>query len=314
MKIRDGVLRIGENRSFVPSDRRVDAARFEVQVAEIGQRRRDSSRPYSSAAAKSSAAESSRSSPTLATPRLFSRKACSRPVPGAAPKRLTRGAPSARARRAQNRGDRAPRARGGAATAARRKANRRQNRNTCRYVHARRRYALSRGVRAVRRSVDRRAGGRCGRRDRRATTTCSTSCGAASGPTIRPLAGAPGMVLRIEPIARALDRILAAAPAQERRAIVVPSPGRRAVPASRRAAFFGACSGSSSFAGITRASTSGWPHSIRSQEYSLGDFVLTGGEIPALAMMDATVRLLPGVLAAGFAEPRIVLRRAARLP
>jgi tRNA (guanine37-N1)-methyltransferase len=32
------------------------------------------------------------------------------------------------------------------------------------------------------------------------------------------------------------------------------------------------------------------------EEVSLGDFVLTGGEIPAQAMIDATVRLLPGVL------------------
>ena len=31
-------------------------------------------------------------------------------------------------------------------------------------------------------------------------------------------------------------------------------------------------------------------------EVSLGDFVLTGGEIAAQAMIDATVRLLPGVL------------------
>jgi tRNA (guanine37-N1)-methyltransferase len=32
------------------------------------------------------------------------------------------------------------------------------------------------------------------------------------------------------------------------------------------------------------------------EEVSLGDFVLTGGEIPAQALLDATVRLLPGVL------------------
>lgn len=32
------------------------------------------------------------------------------------------------------------------------------------------------------------------------------------------------------------------------------------------------------------------------QEISLGDFVLTGGEIPALALIDSVVRLLPGVL------------------
>ena len=32
------------------------------------------------------------------------------------------------------------------------------------------------------------------------------------------------------------------------------------------------------------------------EEISLGDFVLSGGELPAMAMMDAVVRLLPGVL------------------
>ncbi|MBF0371541.1 MAG: tRNA (guanosine(37)-N1)-methyltransferase TrmD [Magnetococcales bacterium] len=35
------------------------------------------------------------------------------------------------------------------------------------------------------------------------------------------------------------------------------------------------------------------------EEFSLGDFVLTGGEIPALAIVDAVTRLLPGVLGDG---------------
>jgi tRNA (guanine37-N1)-methyltransferase len=34
-------------------------------------------------------------------------------------------------------------------------------------------------------------------------------------------------------------------------------------------------------------------------EYSIGDFVLTGGEIPAAAMVDSITRLLPGVLGGG---------------
>ena len=37
-------------------------------------------------------------------------------------------------------------------------------------------------------------------------------------------------------------------------------------------------------------------HHFGIQEVSLGDFVMTGGEIAAQAMIDATVRLLPGVL------------------
>ncbi|PUB10886.1 tRNA (guanosine(37)-N1)-methyltransferase TrmD [Yoonia sediminilitoris] len=44
-------------------------------------------------------------------------------------------------------------------------------------------------------------------------------------------------------------------------------------------------------------------HHFNIQEVSLGDFVLTGGEIAAQAMIDATVRLLPGVL--GNAESAI---------
>ncbi|SMB93818.1 tRNA (Guanine37-N(1)-) methyltransferase [Desulfonispora thiosulfatigenes DSM 11270] len=43
----------------------------------------------------------------------------------------------------------------------------------------------------------------------------------------------------------------------------------------------------------------GFDERIRSyvtKEYSLGDFVMTGGEIPAMAMVDAIARLIPGVI------------------
>jgi tRNA (guanine37-N1)-methyltransferase len=35
---------------------------------------------------------------------------------------------------------------------------------------------------------------------------------------------------------------------------------------------------------------------VATEEVSIGDFVLTGGEVPALAVVEATVRLLPGAL------------------
>jgi tRNA (guanine37-N1)-methyltransferase len=38
------------------------------------------------------------------------------------------------------------------------------------------------------------------------------------------------------------------------------------------------------------------PEGLGAEEVSLGDFVLTGGEIPALAIIDAVVRLLPGAI------------------
>ena len=37
-------------------------------------------------------------------------------------------------------------------------------------------------------------------------------------------------------------------------------------------------------------------------EISIGDYVLTGGELPALVLIDAVSRLVPGVLSAGSAE------------
>ena len=36
----------------------------------------------------------------------------------------------------------------------------------------------------------------------------------------------------------------------------------------------------------------------RMEEISIGDYVLSGGELPALVLLDATVRLLPGVMGA----------------
>ena len=110
-----------------------------------------------------------------------------------------------------------------------------------------------------------------------------------------PFGGGPGMVLRIEPIARVLDRILEQAPPGEQRAIVVPSPsGERFTQghAQRLAGLDRMIVLCGHYEGIDERLTSLYPI----EEYSLGDFVLTGGEIPALAFLDATVRLLQGAL------------------
>jgi tRNA (guanine-N1)-methyltransferase len=113
-----------------------------------------------------------------------------------------------------------------------------------------------------------------------------------------PFGGGPGMVMRIEPLARILDDILASAPADERRLIVVPSPsGERFTQAHARRFAAGydrlvfVCG---HYEGIDDRLGALYPV----EEFSLGDFVLTGGELPALAMMDATVRLLDGVVRA----------------
>ena len=109
-----------------------------------------------------------------------------------------------------------------------------------------------------------------------------------------PFGGGPGMVMKAEPFARALEAIRAeAGPARE--AVVLLSPrGRRF---DQEAAH--------RFAGLERlvllcGRYEGIDERVReslaTEELSLGDFVLTGGEVAALAVIEATVRLLPGAL------------------
>lgn len=113
-----------------------------------------------------------------------------------------------------------------------------------------------------------------------------------------PFGGGPGMVMRIEPLARILDGIIAAAPPGERRLVAVPSPaGERFTQAQARrfaTQFDRIVFVCGHYEGIDDRLGQLYPV----EEFSLGDFVLTGGELPALAMMDATVRLLEGTVRA----------------
>jgi tRNA (guanine37-N1)-methyltransferase len=111
----------------------------------------------------------------------------------------------------------------------------------------------------------------------------------------RPYGGGPGMILRPEPVGRILDGILAQAPAQERRAVVVAGPAgkqftqqdaRRFADLDRLIVICGR------YEGIDERLIEAYG----AEELSLGDFILTGGEIPVAAFIDATVRLLDGAL------------------
>lgn len=110
-----------------------------------------------------------------------------------------------------------------------------------------------------------------------------------------PYGGGAGMVMRLEPLARILDGIIAKAAQDERRTIVLPTPsGERFTQAHARelAAADRVIFVCGHYEGIDDRLGALYPL----KEYSLGDFVLTGGELPALAMIDATVRLREGAL------------------
>jgi tRNA (guanine37-N1)-methyltransferase len=108
-----------------------------------------------------------------------------------------------------------------------------------------------------------------------------------------PAGGGPGMVLRPDVAAKALRM------AHERAAPGTPliylSPrGRPFDQARARALASGP--GAVLFCGRFEGLDERVIEDFALEEVSLGDFVLTGGEIAAQAMLDATVRLLPGVL------------------
>jgi tRNA (guanine37-N1)-methyltransferase len=107
-----------------------------------------------------------------------------------------------------------------------------------------------------------------------------------------PAGGGPGMVMRPDVLARALD---AAAPETDERPRLLMSPRGVALTQERVEALArgpGAIILCGRFEGVDERVIEG----RRLQEVSIGDFVLSGGEIAACALIDACIRLLPGVM------------------
>ncbi|CAJ0884789.1 tRNA (guanine-N(1)-)-methyltransferase [freshwater sediment metagenome] len=107
-----------------------------------------------------------------------------------------------------------------------------------------------------------------------------------------PAGGGPGMVMRADVLAAAID---AASPADDPRPRLLMSP--RGLPLTQQrvrdlAAGPGAIILCARFEGVDERIIA----ARNLEEVSIGDYILSGGEIAALALMDACVRLLPGVM------------------
>jgi tRNA (guanine37-N1)-methyltransferase len=112
----------------------------------------------------------------------------------------------------------------------------------------------------------------------------------------RPYGGGPGMVMLAEPLQRALQAV-AAERGQARPEVVHFTPtGRRLDQAAVQA--FAAGAGAVLLCGRYEGIDQRLLDAHVTQEISLGDFVLSGGELAALALLDAVARLQPGVLTA----------------
>jgi tRNA (guanine37-N1)-methyltransferase len=105
-----------------------------------------------------------------------------------------------------------------------------------------------------------------------------------------PAGGGPGMVMKADVLARALDTV-----PHDKRPRLLMSPRGAPLTQARMATLAsgpGAVIVCARFEGVDERLIG----ARGLEDVSLGDFVLSGGEIAALALLDACVRLLPGVM------------------
>lgn len=107
----------------------------------------------------------------------------------------------------------------------------------------------------------------------------------------RPYGGGPGMVMMAGPLESAID----AARAQGARTVIYLSPQGRALNHAR-VCELAASDGAILLCGRYEGVDERLLQRCVDEEVSLGDFVLSGGELAAMALIDACVRQLPGAL------------------
>ena len=117
----------------------------------------------------------------------------------------------------------------------------------------------------------------------------------------RPYGGGPGMVMLAEPLQRALAAIRAARADVTRATPATPAPLVHFTPTGRRldqamVGEFALGPGAILLCGRYEGIDQRFIDRHVDVEVSLGDFVLSGGELPALALLDAVARLQDGVL------------------
>ena len=109
----------------------------------------------------------------------------------------------------------------------------------------------------------------------------------------RPFGGGPGMVLTPEPVFAAVEHAEALSETSATRVLLTPQGERLTQDVARELAgkprLLLICGRYEGFDERIRLG-------LQPRELSIGDYVLTGGELPAMVLIDAVVRLVPGVL------------------
>ena len=111
----------------------------------------------------------------------------------------------------------------------------------------------------------------------------------------RPYGGGPGMVMTAEPILRAVDKAVGRKNKKEVKVLIMSPRGKmfdRAMAKKFAKQYNHLVLISGRYEGIDARVKK----ALNAEEVSIGDYTLTGGELPALSIIDAVSREVPGVL------------------
>ncbi|OGY18578.1 MAG: tRNA (guanosine(37)-N1)-methyltransferase TrmD [Candidatus Chisholmbacteria bacterium RIFCSPLOWO2_01_FULL_50_28] len=110
----------------------------------------------------------------------------------------------------------------------------------------------------------------------------------------RPYGGGSGMVMMVEPIDRALHDLKLKVKSEKLKVILLSPQGK--VFSQARARDLAKLDNLILIAGHYEGVDERVREHLVDEEISIGDYVLTGGELPAMVLVDSIVRLIPGVL------------------
>lgn len=111
----------------------------------------------------------------------------------------------------------------------------------------------------------------------------------------RPYGGGPGMVLRAEPVIEAVQRVPRFNLGKQKMKVIITSAGGKPLTnayAKSLTKFKDVVIICGRYEGIDARAKK----VLKAEEVSVGDYILTGGEVPAMAIIDATARQIKGVL------------------
>lgn len=110
----------------------------------------------------------------------------------------------------------------------------------------------------------------------------------------KPFGGGPGMVLQIEPIYKAVSKIKSQNSKLKKRVILFSTRGKKldASAVKRLSKYDDLILICGRYEGVDERVA----QYVTDEEVSIGDYVLSGGELPALVLMEAVVRFIPGFL------------------